>query len=220
MAKCKFCKSKFEPKFFLDKACQNDECRTMFVKQTISKANKQREKEQKKQRVEKTKQQRIEKNNIKTLGDWKNMLQPFINQIARLIDYGQPCIVTGSYKGKMNGGHCIAVGSNATLRYNLHNIHIQSEYSNKHKGGDNIRYKEGIERVYGKQYLEFINELQQTETINLSIVDIQNVMPEVKQIIKELKDSELIYSPDERIMLRNKYNERIGIYKIMFNENN
>ena len=57
-------------------------------------------------------------------------LQPKINEISRLIDFGQPCIATGNTKGKMNGGHYISVGANRTLSLNLHNIHLQSEHSN------------------------------------------------------------------------------------------
>src|SRR5690606_23978318 len=32
-------------------------------------------------------------------------VQPLINKIARLIDYGNPCIATGNFEGKMAGGH-------------------------------------------------------------------------------------------------------------------
>jgi len=213
MKKCKYCKDKFVPKFFNQKDCGKDECRDKFVKETIAKANKKKEKELKKQQTQIKKENRIEKSNIKTLSEWKGMLQPLINQIARLIDFGQPCIATGSYNGKMNGGHCIAIGANSILRYNLHNIHIQSEHSNSYKGGDNIRYKQGIELIYGKEYLDYINSLQSCPTINLTTLDIQKIMPIVKAIIKELKAKEEIYDPDERIGLRNKFNKMIGIYK-------
>ena len=211
--KCKYCKDKFEPKFFNQKDCGKDECRDKFVKETIVKANKKREKEVKKQQTQIKKEHQIEKNNIKTLAKWKGTLQPLINQIARLIDLGQPCIATGSYNGKMNGGHCIAVGANSTLRFNLHNIHIQSVHSNSYKGGDNIRYKQGIELIYGKEYLDYINSLQSCSTVNLTILDIQTIMPIVKAIIRELKAKEGIYEPDERIALRNEFNKQIGIYK-------
>lgn len=215
--RCRYCKSKFEPKFFRDKACQKEECRDKFVKDTLEKARKKQKSEEKRKKVEENKKHRIEKVNVRKLSEWKNILQPLINQIARLIDYGQPCISTGNYTGKMNAGHCISVGSNNTLRFNLHNIHLQSEHSNSFKGGDNIKYKEGIERVYGKEYLEFINNLQSTESINLSILDIKEIIPRVKKIIQELKELEKIYEPKERIFLRNKYNELIGIYKTKFN---
>jgi len=211
--RCKYCHSKFIPVFFNQKDCGKEICRDKFVKETLEKAKKKREKDAKKEQLTQRKNRKIEKDNIKTLGQWKNTLQPLINQIARLIDYGQPCIATGSYVGKMNGGHCIAVGANSTLRYNLHNIHIQSEHSNSYKGGDSIRYKQGIEKVYGKDYLEFIESLHALPEINLSIINIQQVMPIVRTIIKELKDREQIYNPEERMELREQLNERIGIYK-------
>ncbi len=85
-------------------------------------------------------------------------LQPNINKIARLIDFGNPCIATGNY-GKMNGGHRISVGSNRTTALNLHNIFIQSYQSNKFKGGDNIKYDIGLEKAFGIEYLDYIKAI-------------------------------------------------------------
>ena len=39
------------------------------------------------------------------LSTFEAKLQTEINAIVRLIDYGQPCIATGSFNGKVNAGH-------------------------------------------------------------------------------------------------------------------
>ena len=162
----------------------------------------------------KRKQQILEK--TKTLSDYKNELQKEVNTIVRLIDLGQPCIATGATKGKRNAGHYISVGSNPTLRYNLHNIHIQSEHSNSWKSGDTIRYQEGLKKIYSQQYFDFIESLKSTPPINLSIDQIKDSIESARKIIKELKSTESTYTPDQRIELRNKFNKRINIYHTSF----
>ena len=63
------------------------------------------------------------------------MIQPKINELVRIIDNGQPCIATGNF-GKMNAGHFYHAGGSSQIRFNLHNIHIQSFESNHFKSGD------------------------------------------------------------------------------------
>ena len=160
---------------------------------------------------------------VKVRNDWyeknatpeikKKELQPLINKIARLIDYQQPCIATGSFEGKQNGGHYISVGSNATIRFNLHNIHVQSEHSNSFKSGDTIRYQDGIVKVYGQEYLDYMNSLKGTPVLKLTKEQINEAIVVCKAIIKELEGDLIVRTPSERIELRQKLNEKIGFYK-------
>lgn len=167
--------------------------------------NYNREKESKKQTKE-------AKEKFLTLGDWHKVLQPIINAIARKIDCGQPCIATGFFKGKMNGGHYVAVGSNPSLRYNLHNIHVQSEHSNSFKGGDNLRYQDGLKKVYGLEYFEYVDSLRMHyKHLGLSIEDIKALIPIARKILRELPENE-IYSALDRIKLRSEINNKLGIY--------
>jgi 6-pyruvoyl-tetrahydropterin synthase len=143
------------------------------------------------------------------------IIQPLINQIARLIDYGLPCIATQTY-GQIHGGHFISVGANRTIALNLHNIHRQSAYSNTYNHGDTTKYKNGLIQDYSHNYLNFIEQLQQTPTLNLSKNDLKEIHQIAKSIIKELKQfiktlSEPI-SPQQRIYLRNLYNQQLNIY--------
>ena len=144
-------------------------------------------------------------------------VQPIINEIARLIDYGQPCIATGKYEGKMNGGHYHAVGSNRTLALNLHNIHIQSFESNHFKSGDNLLYKEGLIKTYGLDYFERVEALKQVKPIKLTkeqLVEVKKLATEVRNKLK--KEYSIIRTPDNRIHIREIVNHYLGIYESIY----
>jgi hypothetical protein len=143
------------------------------------------------------------------------ILQPNINKIARLIDFGCTCIATDKF-GKMSGGHRISVGANRSTALNLHNIHIQSFASNSWKGGDNLKYDIGIKERYGIEYLEFLNSLHQTPKLGLIksvLIDINDI---ALRICLQLSKNEIQRTPQERIDLRNKYNIELGIYSEEF----
>ena len=198
--KCKSCSNEFEP-MYRNGILMSKFCIPCLVKKGKEKQKKDWQKEKSELKAK-----------LKTKSEWLKTLQDDINKIARSIDFGQPCIATNSYNGKMNGGHFASVGSFPALRFNLHNIHIQSEHSNSFKGGDNLKYADGIERVYGVEYLNYIHGLRKISGIKLSIEDIKEKLNISKAIIKELSD-ERIYSATERIELRNKYNKMFGIYE-------
>lgn len=213
MSKCIICKAKFKATRFNQKDCGDKNCMTEYAILFMKKERIRKERLEKKKQAEEKKSHREDKIRIKSLDKWKGELQDLINLIARLIDAGQSCIATGSYEGQLQGGHYASRGSNPTIRYHLANIHIQSAHSNSWKGGDNIRYQQGIVRVYGQEYLDYMNSLQGHPTINLTIEDIREKISISRKIIKELKDLDLVYSVQERINLREKYNKILGIYK-------
>jgi Bacteriophage Lambda NinG protein len=203
MNKCKQCKKLFEPKYSTTQQVCSIECSKLFSRSVKGK------KLQEKLNKERTSEQ---KEKIKTTADWKRELQPLINKIARLIDFGQPCIATGSYNGKKNGGHRMAIGANETLRFHLDNIHIQSEHSNSWKAGDNYRYSQGIKNVYGAWYLHYLDTLNQIQPIKLTSEQIKDAISICRGIIKELEAEPKVRTPQERIELRKELNKRIGIY--------
>lgn len=165
-----------------------------------------------KQEKEVRKETKIQKEKLKTLSEYKNDLQKEINLIIRLIDNGHSCIATGDFNGKMNAGHYASVGSNPTLRYHLENIWLQSEHSNSWKAGDTLRYQAGIIRLYGSEYLVRLNKFTQYPPIKLTIEDIKRVIPICRGIVKWLKLQDRIFSTEERLSLRIKFNKEIGIY--------
>lgn len=139
-------------------------------------------------------------------------VQPIINEIARLIDYGQPCIATGLYSGKLTGGHYHAVGSNRATALNLHNIHIQSYHSNSWKGGDNMRYRQGLIKIYGQEYADMVESLKSTPALHLSKDDLIRIKEKASIARGILKNNLIIRPPEARIKMRDEINKMIGIY--------
>ena len=154
--------------------------------------------------------------NYSSDGYRSKVIQPLVNEIARLIDFGQPCIASGRYTGKMAGGHWVSCGSNRSTSLNLHNIHVQSFESNSFKSGDESNYRLGIIKTYGKEYFEFMDGLIYTKGIDLSKERLSELKPIITQIRNDLKRESKKYSPQERIELRNEVNEKIGIYSEIF----
>lgn len=143
---------------------------------------------------------------------WSKKVQPIFNEIARIIDYGKPCIATNSFEGQKHGGHYISVGSNRTISLNLHNIHLQSAHSNKWKSGDDKRYREGLINRYGIDYLEFMEGLKKCPTLNLSKEELVVIRRNAMDIRIELRKIKKVLSPVESIVLRNEVNKSFGIY--------
>ena len=199
---CKVCKEMFNPQRALQQACSM-KCAIM-LSQKIAKRD-----ESKKWQAEK----KVLKEKLKTISDWKKELQFEINKLVRIIDFGCPCIATGAFKGKMNAGHMISVGSNDTIRFHLHNIFIQSEHSNSYRAGDTIKYQEGIIKTFGHEQLDYMMSLRSIQPIKLTASDLKSAISKTRQIIKDIGEREYIYDSETRLKLRTLYNEQIGIYK-------
>lgn len=185
-----------------------------YLNSTKIRAKKHVQKEQKKEQSAKKEENRQKKIDLMGVDKYRaEILQPIFNEIARLIDYQCPCIATGLYDGKMAGGHYHSVGSNRTIALNLHNIHIQSFHSNGPTGGgDNIRYRNGIIRTYGQEYMDKMESLSKTPSIHLSKSDMIEIKKLASNIRNELKANLKYRTPEERIKLREEINLRLGIY--------
>lgn len=163
------------------------------------------------------KQQFGKKDNMSADKYRAQFLQPIINEIARFIDYGQPCIATGNF-GIMNGGHYFSVGSNRTTALNLHNIHIQSFESNQDKGGDSTKYRLGLIESYGEKYFEFVECLKRHKPLHLTKSDMIDISLKAASIRNNLKTNLEQKTQFERIDFRNKINLQLGIYDKEFCE--
>lgn len=196
---CRRCKSEFEPYLrngiVISRLC---------IKCVVLKNKEQMKKKQ-------LQLQREAKKELLTHSDYQNLLQKQINKLVRIIDVDFPCIARDTRKGKMNAGHYFSVGSNNSLRFNLHNIHKQSEYSNKYNHGDAIMYLIGIKKRYGIDYANYLLSLPELYPyIKLTIPELIEKIEIVKKIIREHKSENL--KKTEIIEIREKYNKIIGIY--------
>lgn len=214
IANCKFCKVKFEQKIFNYRYCEETEECKQAGKESKNKVIQKAIEKAKDLKLKKSKSEtKVLRDKLKTLSEWKNDLQKEINAIVREIDKEHPCIATGTMEGKRNAGHYISIGANQTLRFHLENIWNQSEHSNMWKSGDTIRYQEGIIKLYGKCYLEYLNSLQSLKIIKLDIEDIKLAISKSRGILKWLKLQDRNFTTEERLELRKRFNSEIGIYK-------
>lgn len=211
MKKCKICKEKFTPiRSSLEPTCNNYDCKVAYALIIVEK---QKIAKDKKAKDDWSKEKLQIKKKLKSLSDWKNDLQKEINSIIREIDKGHGCIATGTMEGKRNSGHYISIGANQTLRFHLENIWNQSEHSNTWKSGDTLRYQEGIIKLYGKDYLDYLNSLQSIKPIHLTCSDIEEKIPIARSILKYLKLQDRMFNTSERLELRIRFNKELGIYK-------
>jgi hypothetical protein len=210
MKKCKVCGDKFIPQFSsLDPVCTKYDCRVEFALKTAEKSKLAKQKDfAKRAKLEK----RELRENLKTLSDWKEDFQKEINALVRAIDEGWGCIATNTLQGKRNAGHYVSVGANNTIRFHLENIWVQSEHSNTFKSGDTIRYQDGIRRLFGQEYLDYMDSLRSIPPIKLTIDDIKEKIPIVRSLIKWCKLQDRTFTLSERVELRRRFNKEIGIY--------
>ena len=145
------------------------------------------------------------------------VLQPVINEIARLIDYGQPFIASGVTSGKFAGGHFISVGANRASALNLHNIHIQAYHSNGPQGGQPLEYLAGIKQIYGNDYADYLLSFRGYSNANrITKQQMTDAYPKAKRVRNWLRKNTAIRPPVKRIRMRNLVNQYLGIYEDRF----
>jgi len=142
-------------------------------------------------------------------------LNEAIQLIARLIDFGQPCLARGYAASSYDGGHLYSKGSNASLRWNLHNVHAQCSKSNQSLKEDGLMWQ-GLKRVYGENYFEYVQSFKQLSYSGIKLIDKKHALEQTKQIIKHLKGSAQVYTNLERIELRNIINQKLNLYPINY----
>lgn len=201
--KCKVCQVYFTPLQFAQAVC-NYKCAIIHSK------NLKEQKEAREWKVNKA----ILKNKLKTLSDYAKELQKEVNTIVRLIDKGTQCISTlKPLNDKYDAGHFYSVGSNPALRFHLDNIHAQSVYANQYLSGDQINYINGLIEVYGIEYKEYVINLKSRYNfLKLTKDDYSEKITIARGLIKWLKLQDKKYSEKERIDLRKKINNSLGIY--------
>lgn len=209
--KCKHCGDPFKPKYdSLEKFCQKEDCRIAYARDKVAKIRE----EQKRAAEKKWKQQKaVYKENIKGIPGYKKDLEKEINRICCLIDFGTGCI---SCRGTTTpqAGHYHTVKSNGSIRYNLHNLHMQDFNCNHEKGGNIHQYDVGLIYRYGKRYWNYVkfDLVQKYPLVKLSLSEYKEKIAIAREIVAFLKEENKIYSAKERIDLRKKYNKKIGIY--------
>lgn len=148
----------------------------------------------------------------KKIINYKAKLQSKVQEIARLIDYGLPCLAR-AIRGQMHGGHVFSKGSSSNMRFNLHNIHRQCAQSNHWQNDDSL-FREGLKLEYGEDYFMFLVECRKTPITNYKNEDYMKFYEIACKLSltlkKNVKDKPL--SKIQRMELRNEINLALGIY--------
>lgn len=145
---------------------------------------------------------------IKPKKQSQDPLQKSINKIARLLDKDRPCLARPfeNQNRALEAGHIFSVGAYPALRYNLWNIHGQSNKSNRQNGGESDLMQEGIERRYGVDQFDKLQEMRRTyKVLKLTNQEKKEALRKANKLIKDLESGKH-YTRDE-------VNEIIGIYK-------
>lgn len=73
----------------------------------------------------------------------------------RFRDRGNPCICCDRpWKSSFQAGHYIESGNNPIIMFNVDNIHSQSIYCNKYKGGDSGEYQNNLVKKIGQDRVD------------------------------------------------------------------
>lgn len=187
---------------------KKDECIALSTKKILADKKKQDE------RITKQRD-REAKETFRPIGVWKSMFQDEVNLIARLLDWGNPCMMCGNPRMKrINGCHYHSRGANPSLRYNLLNIFHGCHSCNSEKGGNIIGYDTCLIATFGEELWNEVkfDLVREYPRIDLRENDFKEKIPIAREIVRELKKANRIYTSEERVELRDKYNKRLGIY--------
>jgi hypothetical protein len=209
MPKCKICKNTFKPIYStLEQCCSSFECRSTFAIQVAQKNREKALKEEEKAWKERKKEGKEKLYPKET----KKELQREINKLSRLIDerFGYKCICCGREYGKQrDAAHYSSIGANATIRFNLHNIHMADSYCNNYSNTHISGYYDGLIKRYGQEYADYVKyELPKTEIIKLLPNEIQEKLKLVRSIIRNIDT----YVFNDGKHGRDIFNSLIGIY--------
>lgn len=206
MKKCKFCGERFELKFStFEKYCQKIDCKTAMAMENLQKL---------KNKPTKTVERKAKSEAYKP--EFKQKLQNEINKLSKMIDnrFGfYSCIDCDKPFGKqIDAGHFHSIGSNQTLRYNLHNIHSQKSDCNQNGigGGKQLGYLRGLQKRYGNEYADLIEYGLQNnhKLIKLSSIEMNEKAIIVRKLIRDFDT----FTFENAIQARDQMNKIIGIY--------
>jgi hypothetical protein len=205
--KCKWskCLKPFTPVRFNQKTCNNYVCALGYSRENGSTKKLDNSPEKIKERVEKMKQE------IKyTPGYYEAKLQTEVNEIIRIIDDQVNCRSCEGF-GKAQAGHYHSRGKNTTLRFNGDK---QCFKCNVKESANITGYNLGLIKHYGKPYQEFV-EYQlplKHPLIKWNKEILKECIKQAREFKRWLK-KEVIGSNFDRMRMRDKMNEKIGLYE-------
>lgn len=143
--------------------------------------------------------------------NYAGKLQEKVQEIARLIDLGHPCLARNKMALAYDGGHIFSKQSHPECRYNLHNIFAQDSKSNQSMTEDALMLI-GIENTFSKDYRLFVESLKNKPSEKHLRADYERFYRKACKISDKLKKQGILHSNQQRIEIRNSINAELGIY--------
>jgi len=195
LKECRVCQKEFKPFKSTEQVCSY-KCAIIHGKKKVAR----------KQKIEWKKDNDLQENKAK--------LQRSVNELARVIDYGLPCLARGYHPNQMHGGHIFSRGAYSNMRYNLHNIHRQSAQSNHHQNEDGL-LRDKLKEEYGTNYYQSLESLQNIPVLKYTASEYYGFYLKCNKLVREYRSTIKKTLPvSERIRLRNEANLRLGIYPL------
>lgn len=172
--RCKVCKDKFEPKFFLQKACLNAACLAEWSKLD----------REKKANVTHNKKKKALKDNDRSFR--AKEAQKAFNSYIRNRDKESPCIsCQRHHEGQYHAGHYRSVGACPELRFEELNNNKQCAPCNNHLSGNITEYRINLIKKIG---LDKVNWLEGPhEPKKYTCAELKEIELEYKNKLKALQ---------------------------------
>lgn len=179
--RCKNCKEKFEPKRFLQKYCDKEECIDIGIAIALEKSRNKRTKDEKKAT-------KVLKDSLKTKSDYIKILQIVFNSYIRERDKKLPCISCGRTNvEEFHCGHYIPT-TYQYHRFNEDNCNKQCSYCNTHLRGAITDYRINLIKKIGLDAVEYLENTKHM-MFDLTIEDLKNLITKYKEKLKQCKNT-------------------------------
>ncbi len=174
MARCKICRDKFEPKYFLQKACFNPKCLAEWAK---------KDRETKADKVHAVKKKEL-KDNDKPLRE--KAAQAAFNAFVRFRDNSSSCISCGRHHtGQYHAGHYRSRGAHPELRFEELNCHKQCAPCNNYLSGNISNYRPALIEKIGQDKVDWIEGPHEPK--KYTCAELKEIELLYKSKLKELK---------------------------------
>ena len=178
---CKHCKSKFKPKFFLQKYCLESEA-CIAAWRNVSK-----EKAIEKQRKLNAVQKKKDLDSLMTKSEWLKLAQTVFNLFIRTRDAGQKCISCDcSMQGRKGDASHYFPSTYSALRFDEDNVHLACVPCNQFKSGNLHEYRPRLIKKIGVARVKWLDD-HAHDKFEITIPEIKELITEYRQKIKQLK---------------------------------
>jgi hypothetical protein len=159
---CRVCKVKYTPRTSLQSVCGYD-CSLTYTNLLAEKKKRATELKSRKET-----KQKLEK--FKTITEWANEAQDWVNKYARLRDRFDGCISCDkppNWHGQWHGSHFRSRKAASAVRFNLWNIHKGCSVCNKWLSGNLSEYEPRLVAKIGQEKVDWLRS--QNQTVSYSI---------------------------------------------------